>query len=90
MDDEIPDDENPALGWPKNDRPAAPKACSSLTSNYTAAWVWGRGQDSVGSSERETVTPATFETAYVGVRNSPWNQPSISRDFIGSIRSTTS
>ena len=25
MDDERPDDENPALGWPKNHRPAAPQ-----------------------------------------------------------------
>jgi hypothetical protein len=25
MDDEIADDENLALGWPKNDRPAAPQ-----------------------------------------------------------------
>jgi hypothetical protein len=25
MDDDTADDENPALGWPKNDRPAAPQ-----------------------------------------------------------------
>jgi hypothetical protein len=48
------------------------------------------GFDSVGSSERGTLTPPTFETAYVGARNSPWNQPCVSRDLIGSIRSTTS
>src|SRR6266849_8589607 len=65
MDDETADDENPALGWPKNDRPAAPQeGCSSLTSNYTAAWVWGRGQE--GSRLRRLSQPVSRKKSACG------------------------
>ena len=48
----------------------------------------GRGVSAVwGSSERGTLTPPTFEAAYVGARNSPWSQPRVWSDFIGSTTS---
>ncbi len=46
-----------------------------------------RGFGSVGSSERGTLTPPTFEAAYVGARNSPRSQPRVWSDFIGSTTS---
>jgi hypothetical protein len=59
-----PDDENPPLGWPKmiSRRPRR-KGYSSLTSNYTADWVWGRGQE--GSRfDRFSTTASRQRTPY--------------------------